>query len=201
MPTVASWMMRIPDVISELERISAPVVDRAVFQKVFGVKRRRAIELMQRFGGFRSGNTVLVDRPGLIAGLHELLHGPDFRRECTRKQKLIDELDLLHRNREGARIVLPVSPDVQQRTSYDLPQGLLLEPGRLTVTFSGAEDLFGKLFELAQAAVNEFDGVRDAVSAHTVHASIAFLRATPCTPGGTHDSVCNTPHAAAPNKC
>jgi hypothetical protein len=164
MAATPSWMLQIPDIIADLNHLSAPVVDRAMFEKLFGVKRRRAIDLMQRFGGFRSGNTVLVERLALIAGLEHLLHGPDYDREYARKQRLVEELDVLERNRAAARIKLRVSADVRDRTAYDLPPGISLEPGRLVVEFSAAEELFGKLFELAQAAANDFDGVCNAVT-------------------------------------
>jgi hypothetical protein len=54
-------MLRIPSIIADLTSLTTPVIDRAMFERLFGVKRRRGIELMQCSGGYRSGNTVLVD--------------------------------------------------------------------------------------------------------------------------------------------
>ena len=57
-------------------------------------------------------------------------------------------------------------PDADAGTAYggrspvllaDLSTGVALEPGHLHVEFSGAEDLLGELFELAQAAANDYD--------------------------------------------
>jgi hypothetical protein len=38
-----------------------------------------------------------------------------------------------------------------------------LEAGHLHIAFSGTEDLLGKLFELSQAASNDFDRFREVV--------------------------------------
>ena len=79
-----------------------PVVDRGACEKLFGVGRRQAIELMHGFGGYRSGNAVLLDRAAL-------------------------------------------------------PAGVSFGAGRMTVEFSGVEDLLSKLHGLAQRAAAEFD--------------------------------------------
>jgi hypothetical protein len=164
LPAVASWILRIPGIIADVEQLSTPVVDRAMFERLFGVRRRRAIELMRHFGGFRSGNTVLVERQSLLSGLRQFECGPDYTREHARKQKVADELDALHRGSAGAVIRLPVSADVRQRTPYDLPSGISLQPGQLIVAFTAPEELFGKLYELAMAAVNDFDGITQAIT-------------------------------------
>ncbi len=38
-----------------------PVVDRATCERLFQVRRRRAIYLLQGFGGYVAGNTVLIE--------------------------------------------------------------------------------------------------------------------------------------------
>ncbi len=167
MPAVASWILRIPSIIADVEQLSTPVVDRAMFETLFGVKRRRAIELMQHSGGFRSGNTVMVERRSLLSWLKRLELSPDYDREYVRKQKVAQELDTLHRCSAGTVIRLPVSADVRQRTPYDLPSGISLQPGRLIAEFTAPEELFGKLYELAMAAVNDFDGVTQAITLQT----------------------------------
>ena len=44
----------------------------------------------------------------------------------------------------------------------DLSPEVALEAGHLHIAFVGAEDLLSKLFELSQAASNDFDGFRAA---------------------------------------
>jgi hypothetical protein len=164
MPSQPAWILRIPAIIAQLELLNTPVVDRLTCERLFGVRRRQAINLMQSFEGFRCGSTILVDRTTLIETLQQLAEGSRYETERCRKQQLAKNLDELHRCSRARQIVLPVSASVELRTIYDLPSGIVLRPGELIVSFSAAEELFGKLYELAQAAVNDFDRVSAAVS-------------------------------------
>jgi hypothetical protein len=65
----------------------------------------------------------------------------------------------LHKTCKAKAVRLPVSSGGTERTADDLPSGLVVSSGKLTVEFASPEDLFAKLFELAQAAANDFDGV------------------------------------------
>jgi hypothetical protein len=52
-------------------------VDRAILEKVLRIERRTAIRLMNRFGGFQTGKTFLIDRLQLIEQLEQLDRGDD----------------------------------------------------------------------------------------------------------------------------
>jgi hypothetical protein len=84
MPAKPSWFTRIPDILDELKLLDTPVVDRHICELLFGVRRRRAVELMQRFGGYRTGNTIVLDRAELIHSLERLQGSPDpaYERIC-----------------------------------------------------------------------------------------------------------------------
>ena len=71
-------------------------------------------------------------------------------------------IDQLRRHQAAARVSIPVPPDVYNRRVKDLSAGVALEPGHLHVAFSGAEELLGKLYELAQVASNDFERFRAA---------------------------------------
>jgi hypothetical protein len=45
MPAKPEWLLRLPDIRAELEHLDVPVVDRAGIERIFGLRRRRAIEL------------------------------------------------------------------------------------------------------------------------------------------------------------
>jgi hypothetical protein len=164
MPAKPSWLLAIPEMLHQLQSLDTPVLDRATCERLFHVKRRRAIALMQTFGGYRSGNTVLVDRPALINRLMEIARTEEYDRETRRKQRLADGLNTIHRSLKGVTIRLPVSKDAAERSVDDLPPGVVLAPGRLTVEFARPEELFAKLYELGQAATNDFERVCDAVT-------------------------------------
>jgi hypothetical protein len=163
-PAKSSWLLRVPEILQQLEDLGAPVVDRATCQQLFGVKRRRAIDLLQTFGGYTSGNAVLADRTALISRLHEIANTAEYVREVIRKEKLVEKLDDLHRARKAAQIKLPVSAGAAYRTLDDLPSGVVLSPGQLTVKFIAAEELFSKLYALAQLAAKDYDRVCDAAA-------------------------------------
>jgi len=157
MPAKAAWLLKIPEIIRMLEAFDVPVVDRATIERLFGLRRRQAIELLHRLGGYQAGQTFLVDRQVLMASLRRLAEGEDFERESRRKERLDGAIDRLRRYQSAARVSIPVAPDVFNRKFVDLSTGVVLEPGQLHIAFSGAIDLLAKLFELAQAASNDYD--------------------------------------------
>ena len=82
--------------------------------------------------------------------------------ESQRKERLDDAVDQLRRHQAAARVRIPVEPGVSRRKLDELSAGIALEAGRLHIEFAGAEDLLAKLYELAQAASNDFDRFRAA---------------------------------------
>ena len=162
MPAKALWLLQIPEIVALLETFDVPVVDRAIMERLFGLRRRRAIELLHRFGGYQAGRTFLIDRRLLIEHLRHLAEGEELQRESQRRERLGHTVDQLRRQQAAARVRILVEPDVFNRKLTDLPPGVALEAGHLHIAFSGTEDLLGKLFELSQAASNDFDRFRAA---------------------------------------
>jgi hypothetical protein len=160
MPAKAQWLLQIPEILSLLEAFEVPVVDRAIIERLFGLRRRRAIELLHRFGGYQAGRTFLIDRRLLIDHLQRLADGEEFQRESRRKERLDHTVDQLRREQTAARVKISVQPDVFSRKLADLLPGVALEAGHLHIAFSGTEDLLSKLFALSQAASNDFDRFR-----------------------------------------
>jgi hypothetical protein len=161
MPAKALWLLHIPEIVSQLEALDLPVVDRSIIERLFGLRRRQAIELLHRFGGYQTGRTFLVDRRLLIDHLGRLADGEEFQRESRRQERLDHAVDELRRQQTAVRVRIPVRPDVFSRKLADLPPGVALEAGHLHIAFSGTEDLLRKLFELSQAASNDFDRFRE----------------------------------------
>jgi hypothetical protein len=162
MPAKALWLLQIPEILALLETFDVPVVDRAIIERLFGLRRRRAIELLHRFGGFQTGRTFLIDRRLLIEHLRRLADGEELQRESRRRERLGHTVDQCRRLQTAVGVKIPVRPDVFSRKLADLPPGVALEAGHLHIAFSGTEDLLGKLFELSQAASNDFDRFRSA---------------------------------------
>ena len=129
--------------------MDAPVVDRAVCESLFGVRRRRAIDLMRSFGGYQAGNTI------------RMLDEPEFEQEQQRKRRLSEHLAELEKHRRAAAVRISVDPEVVRLSPAHLPAGIAFQPGRLTVVYSSVEELLRRLYELAQAAANDFDQFSD----------------------------------------
>jgi len=138
-----------------------PVIDRSACEKLFGVRRRQAVQLMHGFGGYRSGNAVLLDRATLIIQLEAIAAGSDVERERCRKALLAEKIGELHRYRAAAAVRIPVLPRAE------LPAGVSFGAGRMTVEFSTVEDLLSKLHGLAQRAAAEFESFSAMVMAAT----------------------------------
>jgi len=160
MPTKKTWLLRLPEIREELSAMKVPVVDRAIFERLFGVRRRRAIQLLHYFDGYQSGRTFLIDRLSLIEQLVPLEASAEFAVELRRRQRLVESLEQLRRSRAGARVVIPV--ESSNHTGAGLPPGVQLEPGMLRVPFDGVSDLLGKLYAIAQAAAADFEAFRTA---------------------------------------
>lgn len=162
MPAKAAWLLHIPDIVAMLEVFDVPVVDRAVIERLFGLRRRRAIELLRRFGGYQAGRTFLVDRHALIDQLRRMAEGEEFQWEFQRKERLGQAVDQLRRHQAAARVRIPVPPNGLSGKMAELSAGVALQPGQLHIEFCGTEDLLRKLYELAQAASHDFDRFRAA---------------------------------------
>jgi hypothetical protein len=161
-----TWLLRLPEIRAELTAMEVPVVDRAVFERVFGVRRRRAIQLLHHFGGWQSGRTFLVDRLAVLRQLEPIEASAEFALELQRRQRLVDFLERLRRSRAGARVVIPVDTAADSAAGAWLPAGVQLERGNLRVQFDGAEDVLRKLYELSQAAAKDFERFRAAAEGH-----------------------------------
>lgn len=157
MPRHCEWFLRLPEIRAELEQLTVPVVDRSIFETVFRVRRRRAIQLLHRFGGFQSGRTFLIDRKALLGELARLEGTEEARLERRRKLRLAAELEKLREHARASTVAVRVSPAVYGTRLDALPEGVRLAPGQLTVAFSNPQELLERLFALAQALANDLD--------------------------------------------
>lgn len=157
MPAKAQWLLRVPEILEELSALDVPVVDRAICERLFHLRRRRAIDLMRCFGGYQAGRTFLIDRPKLAAQLEQIRDSPDFKMEWHRKERLAERLEAIRRLQAGAHVAIPVELEVLSRRLPDLPAGVGLSPGALHIQFQSSEELLSKLFALAQAIANDYE--------------------------------------------
>jgi hypothetical protein len=157
-----AWLLHIPEIRTLLAEVTLPVIDRAIVERVFGLRRRQAIELMNRFGGYQAGRTLLIDRARLIAALDKILAGGEYQQESARHEKLTAALAQFQRTRRAEEVRIPVTPEVFASRMSTLPETVHLNPGKLEIEFCDCEDLLTKLFTLAETAANDFTAFESA---------------------------------------
>lgn len=163
MPAKAAWLLEVPRILDELNALDVPIVDRAVFERIFHVRRRRAIQLLHSFGGYQLGKTFLIERKPLIDALEAVRDGAEFRGESIRKERLTRRLEELRKIRKAASVSIQVTPETYARTLLTLPDGVALLKGKLEIRFDTTEALLSKLFELAQAIANDYEAFETSI--------------------------------------
>jgi len=157
MPDQPTWLERVPAIEAALQAQTAPaLLDRAALESLFGVRRRRAIALLHRCGGYRKGRGLVAKRDSVLAFLAETRADGTFEELAEQKHRVAAFLGeaRLGLTLPSIRILEPAR--LSDITVAGLPAGIQLSPGRLTVTFGRAEELIEKLFTLAQALANDY---------------------------------------------
>jgi hypothetical protein len=162
MPKLPLWYQRVPEILELLRSPGAPpFLDRPAIERLFHVRRRQAIRLLGASHGYQVGKTFLVDRASLIEfldGREKSGAAPEAR---ARRQRVAKALNEVASYVAAQRVRVHTSPDIFRRRPTNLPAAIeLLAPGKLQISYSGAEDLLAQIAELAAAAANDFPGFR-----------------------------------------
>jgi hypothetical protein len=151
MPAKPEWLLRLPEIRAELEHLAVPIVDRAGIERIFGLKRRRAIELMHEFGGYQTGRTFLLE------ALQSLESRDDYAVEKRRRERLGDVVESSREHLMSMRVRIPVRAAAARASLDRLAPGVVLLPGILTIEFRHPIELLEKLYGLAQAIAHDFE--------------------------------------------
>lgn len=148
--------------LTQLRSLGAPpFLDRPAIEALFGVSRRQAIRLLGASRGYQVGKTFLVERQELIdflTGLETSGAAPEAR---ARKLRVSVALNEVVNHAAAQRIHVSAAADVFRRRPADLPAAIeLVAPGKLQISYRGAEDLLTQIVELAAAASNDFPSFR-----------------------------------------
>jgi hypothetical protein len=157
MPAKPEWLLRLPEIRAELEHLDVPVVDRSGIERIFGLKRRRAIELLHQFGGYQAGRSFLMDRARLLEALQSLESGEDYTAEKRRRERLGDVVEASREHLILTRVEIPVHAAAMRPSLDRLAPGVLLMPGMLSIEFRHPVELLEKLYWLAQAISHDFE--------------------------------------------
>ena len=154
MPHKPYWFRDLPEIERRLEILQEAVLDRRAMEFVFQVSQTEAGRLMRRIGCVLAGHAKVVPRYQVQEWLRRVRRSGGYDTELHRVERLDEKLKAIGKAKAGARVIL--RPDPAPRTMTDLPPGITLSPGRLEVRFFGAQDLLGRLFDLAQAISQDF---------------------------------------------
>ena len=157
MPDQPSWIERVPKILETLDSAGAPpFLDRPAVETLFGVRRRQAIQLLHRFGGYQVGKTFLVPRETVICFLRDPHRRTAVELEKGRFERVVDALRESREELYQRRIPIPVAEETLRIDIAGLPEGIRLVPGELSVRFEQPMELLQKLFALSQALANDF---------------------------------------------
>lgn len=149
-----------PTYIHQLEKILAeartpkpiPFFRRRDIEALFGLKKRQALNLMHRVGPIRVSSELAVEQRELVRWLKSMIDDPAVATEQRRHVAVIGRIVEL-KAETAARAIKIVLPD--QTPKIDLPDGVSLRPGRLTVDFANEEQLLERLFLLARVLATQ----------------------------------------------
>ena len=165
LPAKPVWYSKINDILRELQALPRPFVDRATLEFLLGVGRRRAQQIMAPCITDRVGANGLADRDTLIAHLRRLANGDDGYYERQRRRNVAEILAQLQKDRlERPQLLVEAPVQVLSQEFENLPPGIGLAPGRITVTFDQPQEALEKLLALAMAISNDFDRFERQVS-------------------------------------
>ena len=168
MPAKPAWIARIPQVVRELEALPRPFVDRSTLEALLQVGRRRAQQILAPCVTERVGSSGVADREDVIQRLQELAAAPEAEWEVRRRQKVARLIAGLRRDRvEHPQVLVEAPVRVVNQEFADLPAGVCIEPGRVTVEFDDPHAALEKLLALAMAIGNDFESFERATARRT----------------------------------
>jgi hypothetical protein len=158
MPAKPVWYSDLEGILQALRALPRPFVDRATVEALLGVGRRRAQQIMAPCITDHVGANGLVDRDVLIERLQRVAEGDNCFYERTRRRRVAEHLEGLRKDRlERPQLLVEAPLRILTQEFVNLPAGVGLEPGRITVTFNQPQEALEKLLALAMAISNDFE--------------------------------------------
>jgi hypothetical protein len=158
MPARAAWISRINEISTELERLPRPFIDRSTIEVLLQVGRRRAQQILAPCVSDRVGANGLAERDTVIRRLHEIAEGQEEHFETERRRKVAYVIEKLRRERiESPQVLIEAPVRVLSQQLLNLPAGVAITPGRITVEFTEPQQALEKLLALAMAIGNDYE--------------------------------------------
>jgi len=162
MPKLPGWYLAVPSILDRLRDPGAPpFLDRPSIEELFSIRRRQAIRVLAAAGGYQVGKTFVVEREAFIEFLEKIEQSGAAPEARARKKRVAAALNEVANHAEAQRVRVHTAADVFVRRPADLPSSIeVVAPGRLQISYRGAEDLLEKIVELAASAANDYPAFR-----------------------------------------
>ena len=148
MPDNPTYLHKLTEILAEARTPKPiPFFRRRDIEALFGLKKRQAVNLMHRMGAIRVSRELAVEKRDLLRWLEQMIEDPSIAVEQHRHERVIDRI-IEFKAETAARAVKIVLRDPQP--SVELPDGVSLQPGLLTVPFDNEQQLLERLFLLAR---------------------------------------------------
>jgi hypothetical protein len=148
MPDHPTYLHKLESILAEARRARPiPFFRRGDIEALFGLQKRQAVNLMHRIGAIRVSRELAVAQRDLVPWLERAIAEPSRAVEQRRHAAAIGRIVEL-KAETAARAVKIILPDPAPAT--DLPEGISLQPGRLTIVFDDERQLLERLFFLAR---------------------------------------------------
>lgn len=162
MPSAPSWLDRVHLIAKELDAPGPPLLDRPCIERLFHVRRRTAIRIMEKVGGYQSGKTYHVWRDELRRRLDELAKTKPAQLARERKTRAEEDMERLQKEQAARLTELPGTSALEKRRPLDLPSTIrLAAPGELRITFLNLEDLLAQMTQFTAAVLNDHDAMSE----------------------------------------
>jgi predicted Zn-dependent protease len=156
------WLGHLDQITADLNSLPQPWIDRATVERVLHVGRRRAQQLLAPCVSFQTGSSGLADRDQFLAHLQRLTTGETAHYERQRRRRLARTLGDLH-SAWQTRVPIEAPTAIVNQVLADLPAGIAIAPGQITVRFTTTEEALEKLLSLAMAIGNHLESFEQAV--------------------------------------
>jgi hypothetical protein len=154
MPDKPTWSGNIEKIATHLRSLPEPWIDRRILQDLLGVGARRAQQILGPCVERQIGANGVAGRETVIAHLRRLAGGESVDFEQQRRRRLAERLDALHQARRNTVLVAAPAAVVNQAFA-DLPDGVSIAPGHISIRFGTATEALEKLLGLAMAIRND----------------------------------------------
>jgi hypothetical protein len=153
------WFQRLPEIVETLSETDAEYLYRKDIQRLLGVQWRQALILLKQWTTepVHNGKPGRIHREVLREIVEQLSQDQSAIQAVKDRKRVLDTISEARKRRAEKRLQLPATSQLLQSSIQSLPQGVVLQQGRLVIEFEHVGDFMDKLGHVLQAAMNEFD--------------------------------------------